>query len=164
MNLRTLLMAALLSTPMLPATMLHAQTAVEPHCTEDKKADHYLCDAAAFQRRLALSKTVRVDTARMDSFGNKRMTDLAGSLGKQIAAKEQRPDLILDLSYIDRSGRIDVGPADVALATLSVYDPSKGAGKRGLIWVETFDGQEDRPWPSIVVDLIRQFRTNALHQ
>jgi hypothetical protein len=30
--------------------------------------------------------------------------------------------------------------------------------------VETFDGQEDRPWPSIVVDLIHQFRANALHQ
>jgi hypothetical protein len=159
MKLPTFLIAVLLCAP-----MLHAQPAAEPHCTADVKADHYVCDAAAFQHRLALSKTVRIDTDRMDLFGNKQMTKLAESLGKQVVAKEQRSNLIFDLSYIDRNGRISVGPADIAIATLSVYDPSRGTGKSGLIWVETFDGQEDRPWPSVVTDIIRQFRTNALHQ
>jgi hypothetical protein len=159
MKLFPFLLAILLCAP-----ALHAQVVVDPHCTADVKADHYICDSTAFQHRLALSKTVRIDTDRMDLFGNKQMTELAESLGKKVAAKEQRPDLIFDLAYIDRTGRINVGPADIAIATLSVYDPAKGAGKRGLIWVETFDGQEDRPWPSVVTDIIRQFRKNALKQ
>ena len=153
---------ALLAGLLLPAA--HAQAVAEPHCTADVKADYYICDAAAFQHRLASASTVRIDTARMDLFGNKQMTSLVQSLGKQVVDKEGRADLIFDLSAIDRNGSINVGPTDIATATLSVYDPSKGAGRRGLVWVETFDNGADRPWPSVIVDLIRQFKANALKQ
>ncbi|WP_212733211.1 hypothetical protein [Terriglobus roseus] len=151
-----------LATIMMPLS--RAQQAVEPHCTADKKVEHYLCDAPAFQRRLSKAHTVRVDADRMDRFGRKEMEKLVADLGKQVVSEGQRPDLIFDIAPIDRSGRIDFGPGDTALATLTVYDPAKGAGRRGIIWVETFDGQEDRPWPTVVVDLIRQFKTNALKQ
>ena len=143
---------------------LHAQQATGAHCTSDKKVEHYLCDAPAFQRRLAAAPTIRVDTDRMDLFARKEMGKLVEGLGKQIATPEQRPDLIFGIAPIDRSGRIDFGPADTAIGILTVYDPAMGAGRRGLIWAETFDGQQDRPWPAVVVGLIRQFQGNALKQ
>jgi hypothetical protein len=162
MRLTTVATLAFATVMLMPAS--HAQQGTDAHCTADKKVEHYLCDAPAFQRRLANAHTVRVDTDRMDLFGHKQMEKLATDLGKQVVPPEQRPDLIFDIAPIDRSGRIDFGPSDMAIATLTVYDPAKGAGRRGIIWVETFDGQQDRPWPTVVVDLIRQFRTNALKQ
>ncbi|AFL89719.1 hypothetical protein Terro_3505 [Terriglobus roseus DSM 18391] len=146
----------------LAAPALRAQSTGEPRCTADKKVEHYLCDAPAFQRRLAAAHTVRIDTGRMDLFARKEMGKLVEGLGKQIVGPEQRPDLIFGIAPIDRSGRIDFGPADMGIGILTVYDPGRGAGRRGLIWAETFDGQEDRPWPTVVVDLIRQFQGSAL--
>jgi hypothetical protein len=144
------------------ASAASAQKPSVPHCTSDQKADHYLCNASAFQRRLDDAHTIRVDADRMDLFARQQMEHLVVRMRKQLSAPEQRPDLIFDMAPIDRSGRINVGPADTALATLNVYDPAMGAGRRGLIWAETFDGQEDRPWPTVVVDLIRQFEEHAL--
>lgn len=139
-----------------------AQQGADAHCTADQKVEHYLCDAPAFQRRLAMAHTIRIDTDRMDLFGHKQMEKLVTDLGKQIVTPGQRPDLVFDIAPVDRSGRIDFGPGDKAIGILMVYDPARGAGRRGLIWAETFDGQEDRPWPAVVVDLIRQFRRDAL--
>ena len=127
--MRLIPMATLALATALQVPVSHAQQATEPHCTADKKVEHYLCDAAAFQRRLAKAHAVRVDTDRMDLFGHKQMVKLATDLGKQIAAPGQRPDLIFAIAPVDRSGRIDFGPGDTALATLTVYDPAKGAGR-----------------------------------
>lgn len=120
--------------------------------------DHYICNREAFQSRLARAQTVAVSVARMELFAQKQVTELAQGLGKEVVTG--KPDLVFELSAIDRSGRIDFGPSDFALATLTVYEPVRGGRRR--IWVETFDGQEDRPWPGTVVDLIRQFKHNAL--
>lgn len=130
-------------------------------CTLDFQ-DHYRCDRDAFQSRLAAAHTVRIDTDRLDLFASRRVQDLVGSLGKTVVAPGQKPDLIFDLSPVDRGGQIDLSPASVALATLSIYDPTHGTGKRRLIWVETFDGQTDRPWPSVVIDLLQKFKEDAL--
>jgi hypothetical protein len=124
--------------------------------------DHYVCNREAFQSRLARAQTVQVSVARMELFAEKQMTELVQSLGKTEVVKGGKPDLIFELSSIDRTGRIDFGPADFALATLTVYEPVRGGRRR--IWVETFDGQEDRPWPGTVIDLIRQFKHDALQQ
>ncbi|MGI4853613.1 MAG: hypothetical protein ACRYF4_06145 [Janthinobacterium lividum] len=132
-----------------------------PGCTLDFQ-DHYRCDLSAFQTRLAASHTVRVDTDRLDLFASRRVQDLIGTLGKTVITSAQRPDLIFDLSPVDRSGQVDLSPANVALATLSVYDPARGSGKRGLIWVETFDGTTDRPWPGVVIELLDKFKKDAL--
>ncbi len=139
-----------------------AQTpAVQPHCNLQFQ-DHYTCDRAAFLKRLDRAHTVRIDADRLDLFGAHAVQELADGLGKQVTGADARPDLIFDLRAVDRSGRIDLGPGDKALATLSIYDPAKGEGNRGLIWVETFDGQEDRPWPTVVTDLLRRFQEHAL--
>jgi hypothetical protein len=124
--------------------------------------DHYICNRDAFQTRLAAAHTVQVSVARMELFAEKEMTKLVQGLGKTEIVKGGKPDLIFELSSVDRSGRIDFGPNDYALATLAVYEPARDGRHR--IWVETFDGQEDRPWPGTVVDLIRKFQQNALGQ
>lgn len=113
-----------------------------------------------FETRLAAARTAQVSVARMELFAQQEMTKLVQSLGKEEVVTGGRPDLIFELSAIDRSGRIDFGPGDFALATLTVYEPVRDGRRR--IWVETFDGQEGRPWPGTVVDLIRQFKRNAL--
>lgn len=124
--------------------------------------NHYRCDRDGFQKRLAAARTVRVDTDRMDLFARKRTEALVESLGKTLALPEQRPDLVFDLAPVDRSGRIDLSPAAVALATLTVYDTATATGERSRIWVETVDGDADKPWPGIVTDLLRKFQSDAL--
>ncbi len=96
----------------------------------------------------------------MDVYGGKQITKLVEGMGKTLVAPEQRADLIFQLTWIDRSGRIDFGPGDIAVARLNVYDPSRGSGERGLVWVETLSGQQDLPWPAMVEQLVHQFQAN----
>lgn len=147
------------------ATATKAQApATPPGCTLDFQ-DHYRCNREGFQQRVAAAHTARVDTDRLDLFAHRRVQDLVDSLGKSAPAPERKPDLVFDLAPVDRSGRIDLSPAAVALATLTVYDTSMGTGPRSRIWVETIDGDADKPWPGIVADLIRKFQADALpHQ
>ncbi|MEZ2347063.1 hypothetical protein [Terriglobus sp. RCC_193] len=149
-----LLIAMLFASAMSP---LCAQKAPQPGCTQ-QKTDYYQCNGDAFQHLLAVSKNVRVDTGRMDSFGRRQMVKLVGDLGKKLVTPEQRPDLVFELTWIDRSGRIDFGPGDVAVARLNIYDPSRGRGEQSLVWVETLTGQQDIPWPSMVTQLRQQFQ------
>lgn len=152
-----LLIAILFVSVMLP---LSAQNAPQPGCTLEK-TDYFQCNSDAFQRLLAVSKSVRVDTGRMDAFGRRQMVKLVANLGKKLAAPEQHVDLVFELTWIDRSGRIDFGPGDVAVARLNIYDPSRGQGERGFVWVETLTGQQDLPWPSMVTQLLQQFQRHV---
>ena len=141
--------------------MAQAPQPARTGCTLDFQ-DHYRCNRDAFQQRLAAAHTARVDTDRLDLFAHTRTQQLVESLGKTVAAPEQRPDLVFDLAPIDRTGQVNLSTAAVALATLTVYDTSLGTGARSRIWVETIDGDADKPWPGIVTDLIRKFQADAL--
>jgi len=154
---RCLLIAMLFVFAMLP---LCAQNAPQPGCTLEK-TDYFQCNSDAFQHLLAVSKGIRVDTGRMDSFGRRQMVKLVADLGKKVVAPEQRADLVFELTWIDRSGRIDFGPGDVAVARLNIYDPSRGRGEQSLVWVETLSGQQDLPWPSMVTQLLQQFQQHV---
>lgn len=143
------------------AMVTQAQQASRSGCTLDFQ-DHFRCNRDAFQKRLAAAHTARIDTDRLDLFAHKRTQELVEGLGKTIAAPEQRPDLVFDLAPIDRTGRVNLSSAAVALATLTVYDTSMGIGARSRIWVETIDGDADKPWPGVVTDLIRKFEADAL--
>ena len=157
-----LLPCALLS--LLAASSTYPQTVATPgdtHCRPVRDSV-YECNREAFQRRLQHARTMRVDTDRLDLYAAGELRRIAPNLGLTAVSGEQKPDLIFDLSAVDHSGRIDFGPADIPLATLSVYDPAKGSGRRSLIWVETFIGQQDRPWPSVVTGLLQQFQDHAL--
>lgn len=140
-----------------------AQTQPAPGCTLSKP-DHYACDKDQFLRLLARSTTVRIDTERMDLFGKKQMSNLLSQLGKQTVMPDQHADLVFELSWVDRSGRIDVGPSDVAVGRLNVYEPSRGQGDRSLVWVETFDSGEQTPWPAVTQALIQQFRRDIVEK
>jgi len=133
---------------------LHAQ---HSGCTLERQ-DYYQCNHDAFQNQLNAVKAVRVDSGRMDVYGRAEVTKLVEGMGKTLVTPSQRADLTFQLTWIDHSGRIDFGPGEVAVARLNVYDPSRGAGERGLVWVETLTGQEDLPWPSMVEQLLRQFK------
>ena len=141
----------------------HAQTPPEAGCTVSSR-DHYDCRRDEFAHLLAQSKTVRVTTGRMDLFGKQQMTGLVNDLGKQPVTGDQHADLVFELEWIDRSGRIDIGPSDVPVGRLNVYDPSRGAGDRGLVWVETFDSGEQTPWPAIAASLIQHFRAHLVEK
>jgi hypothetical protein len=140
-------------------SVLHAQQSSMSGCTLERQ-EYYRCNHDAFQKQLNAAKVVRVDSGRMDVYGRAEVTKLVESMGKTLGTPSQRADLIFQLTWIDRSGRIDFGPGDVAVARLNVYDPSRGAGERGLVWVETLTGQEDLPWPSMVEQLLRQFKAH----
>jgi hypothetical protein len=154
MRRRLFVIMLLASAMLLP---LYAQKTPQPGCTLEK-TDYYQCNDDAFRHLLAVSKSVRVDTGRMDVYGQKQMVKLVANLGKKLVEPEQRPDLVFELTWIDRSGRIDFGPGDVAVARLNVYDPSRGRGDNSLVWVDTLSGQEDLPWPSVVTQLLQQFQ------
>lgn len=140
-----------------------AQTPPEAGCTVSSR-DHYNCRHDEFAHLLAQAKTVRVSTGRMDLFGKQQMTRLVNDLGKQVVTADQRADLVFELEWIDRSGRIDIGPSDVAVGRLNVYDPLRGEGDRGLVWVETFDSGEQTPWPAITASLIQHFRAHLVEK
>lgn len=126
------------------------------------RAKEYQCDRATFQERLRHARTVRIDTDRMDPFAAGELRRMMPGLGLTVATQGSRPDLIVVLAPVDHSGRIDFGPSDMPLATLSLYDPAKGTGPSSLLWVETFTGQQDRPWPSVVTGLLQQFKEHAV--
>lgn len=134
---------------------------VRAGCTLDFQ-HHYHCERDGFQSRLAAARTVRVNTDRMDRFAQTQTDKLVESLGKTLATPEQRPDLVFELVPVDRTGRVDMSPAAVALATFTVYDTAMGTGPQSRIWVETVDGDPDKPWPGIVTDLLRKFQQDAL--
>ena len=128
-SLRSLSLAAWLGLSALAGDTALAQQPARPSCTLDFQ-DHYHCNRDAFQRRLAAAKTARVDTDRLDLFAHRRVQELVEGLGKTVAAPEQRPDLVFDLAPIDRTGRVELSSAAVALATLTVYDTSTGRRSR----------------------------------
>lgn len=159
--LRLLALAVVPALCSMAPVVAQAPAPVPRGCTLDFQ-NHYTCNRDAFQQRLAAAKTARVDTDRLDLFAHKHTQDLVESLGKTVVTPEQRPDLIFDLVPIDRTGRLDLSPAAIPLATLTVYDTSMGAGARSRIWVETIDGDADKPWPGIVTELLRKFQVDAL--
>jgi len=124
------------------------------------RTDHYDCNRDAFLHRLAQAKSIRIHTARMDSYGEGQMQKLVAELGKQVAANGQPFDLIFELVKIDHAGRIEVGPYDISFAYLKVFDPVLGSGDAGLVWAETLDGPSERPWPAAVLDVVKQFRAH----
>jgi hypothetical protein len=150
----------------LMGVMLCLGTAVtltaEPRTTGCKveKEEHFQCNREAFVKRLAEAHVIRTDTGRMDLFAKERTGQLVEKLGKQVAGPDQHADLVFEIDAIDRNGRINVGPGDIPLVRLNVYDPAEGDGNRHLIWVETLDGQPDVPWAADVVELLKRFQAD----
>ncbi len=119
------------------------------------KDEQTTCDWYWFHKTLDSSRTVAVESSNMDRSTGAQLRNLATSLGKTIAATEEAPDLILEVSPATVSG-VDFGPADEEILSLNIY--SGAESQRKLVWVETYRGQKDRPWPANVHAVIAQFQ------
>jgi hypothetical protein len=118
----------------------------------------YTCDWAAFKDKLDGAHNVAVETqSRLDRPVATELRELAQSLGKSVTESQQGADLTFLLIPWEGNG-VEFGPMDQPLATLRIYAPDQETGHRKLVWVETYFGQPDMPWPAEANAAIEQFR------
>jgi hypothetical protein len=98
---------------------------------------------------------VKAEYEDMDRATGSQLKDLAKKLGKSVAKDDEMADLTFTVAPAALSG-VDIGPADEEILELRVYSGASSHGK--LIWVETYRGQKDKPWPANVHAAIEQFR------
>lgn len=134
-----------------------AQSSAAVACQQDK--GRYQCDQTAFMRSLSAAKTVAVETRPFDSNGQQQLGKLATQLGKTVASTNT--DLIFRLERLNPDDTIYYGPNSRDLAALRVYSCGPQGSGGVLIWVEIYNGQPDMPWPTIVYEIIQQFKANT---
>jgi hypothetical protein len=132
-----------------------AQTPSPAACSLEK--GYYHCDQAAFARTLKAAWTVAVESRPINLAANKSLRDLVRALNK--TETSEAPDLTFVLIKAPDTG-INFGPGDRELASLRIYSRGPNGERGQLIWVETLDGQPDMPWPTVVYDLIQQFKAS----
>jgi hypothetical protein len=118
---------------------------------------YYHCDHAAFERYLKEAKTVAVESQPSNLATNRALADLVRTLDKTETV--ENADLTFVLIKAPDAG-IYFGPNDRELASLHIYARVRQDGRGQLIWVESFNGQPDTPWPTAVHDLIQQFKAS----
>jgi hypothetical protein len=144
-------MATLLAA--LSPVTISAQTISSTPCTLHEQV--YTCDKASFAATLKQARIIAIEAQPRDQAAAAQLKQLVTSLGKTFAPNTA--DLTFRLTRTESSG-VFIGPAGAPLAILSVYaqavDPSRGP----LLWLETFTGQPDMRWPSIIHATIQQFQ------
>jgi hypothetical protein len=133
--------------------MAQAQPSVNPGCTTEH--GQTTCSWYWFQKSLDTAHIVRAEYGEMDRGTGSQLKDLAKELGKTVAKKDEPADLTLTVVPATISG-VDIGPADEEILELRIYSGGNSQGK--LIWVETYRGQKDKPWPANVHAAIAQFQ------
>ncbi len=149
---------ALLVAAQLPST-LRAQTVTSPisdlpACTV--KGSSYVCSRPALLQALAAAHTVVLVSQPANHASDAALASLAKSLGKTIDPGKPA-DLTLRLTPIEPAG-VTVGPGTVDLAMLNIFLPASGDPTARLLWSETYNGNPDLPWPTVVNALVRQFK------
>jgi len=134
-----------------------AQAPASLGCTQSK--GYYHCNDVAFLAYLKNANTVTVESKPFDRGTMKSLSDLARAMNKTEApqAAEQPADLTIVLEKTPEEGMF-YGPGGRELASLYVYSKSRQGTLGQLIWVEEFFGQPDMPWPTVVYNIIRQFK------
>jgi hypothetical protein len=135
---------------------IDAQAATGPGCTQNGCV--YTCSRFAFQTALREAQSVSIETQPRDRTARSQLREFLKSLGKTVQPAEQPTDLTFVLIPPDFDGVI-IGPADRELGNLRIYGPTVDGQRGSLIWAETFRGQPDMPWPSVVHALISQFQS-----
>lgn len=113
------------------------------------------CDWYWFQKALDAAHIVKAEYSERDRPTGSQLKDLVKTLGKSVAKDDETPDLTLTVQEAPVAG-VDVGPADVEILELRAY--SNVNGQKKLVWVETYRGQKDKPWPANVHAAIAQFQ------
>jgi hypothetical protein len=137
--------------------VVHAQSYAVAGCPQVK--GRYQCDQSAFVKTLAVARTVAVETQPFDRNGERQLTELATHLGKTASA--ENADLVFRLEKIDPDRNVYYGPNGRELAAIRVYSHGSPDAHGPLIWIETFVGQPDMPWPTVVHELIQQFKADT---
>jgi hypothetical protein len=112
------------------------------------------CNWHAFHHLLNSAHIIAVEHGNIDRFTGKQLAELAERLGKTVASPDRPGDLTFVVVPASEHG-IDIGPADQPILELQIYSGPTSRGQ--LLWVETFRGDPDRPWPSSVHSVIEQF-------
>lgn len=113
------------------------------------------CNLYWLRKALGEAHTVKAEYGERDRATGAQLKDLAKSLGKTVAAPDEPADLTFTVAPAPASG-VDIGPADEEILEFKVFSGSDAQKK--LIWVETYRGQKDVPWPANVHAAIEQFR------
>ncbi|HMF64774.1 MAG TPA: hypothetical protein VK608_11855 [Edaphobacter sp.] len=132
-----------------------AQTISSTPCTLNKQV--YTCDEASFASTLKQARTIAIEAQPRDQAAAAQLKQLVTSLGKTLAP--DTADLTFRLTRTEPSG-VYIGPAGAPLAILSVYAQAADGSRGPLLWLETFTGQPDMRWPSIIHATIQQFQEN----
>ena len=119
----------------------------------------YKCDHTAFVQSLSAARTVALETRPYDRNGQRELAELAVHLGKTIATTNA--DLLFRLERPDLQSPIYYGPNSRVLAVLRIYSRGKQGSRGPLIWTESLTGQPGLPWPIVVHQIIRQFRSDT---
>jgi hypothetical protein len=120
----------------------------------------YTCNWERFREVLAAAKTVHVETQGTDRPTLAQLRKLAEELGKTVVGPDEAADMTFLLIPMPSTG-VEIGPAGQPLATLRIYSNGEGMGGRQLVWAEVVTDQADKPWGSIVYELIAQFRARV---
>jgi hypothetical protein len=136
------------------AASLPAQVAPLVACTQVKGETR--CDDASFSAALKAAKTVAVSSQPASPASDHALERLAHDLGKTVSP--DAADLSFELVRQEQGG-IFYGPGDRELATLRIYAHGTRGERGPLVWVETYLGQPDMPWPSVAQQALQQFKS-----
>lgn len=150
---RTLVVLFALFSPALALTQQQPPPTVD--CSLE--SGHYTCTRSVLLHRFAEAHTVAIATEPRSRMAQAQLTHFIESLDKQVVPDGQQADITLHLVRAPSDG-VEVGPSDMDLATLRVFWSRHGNDRSHLIWVETYRGQVDRPWPAVVNGLTSQFQ------
>jgi hypothetical protein len=123
-------------------------------CVLDKHT--YVCSFGGFHHVFHRSKTIAIEADPRDHAALNQLNELVVALNRTVAPAGQG-DLIFAVLPVDHGGVI-IGPGDVDMATLRIYERGPDGTRGEMLWAETYRGQSDRPWPATVHALLRQFQ------
>ncbi len=124
------------------------------------QAKNYLCSKPNLQQALAATHTVAIVSQPANHASDAALASLARSLGKATATGDEASlaELTFRLTPIEPAG-VTVGAGTVDLAMLNIFVAAHGNPTARLLWSETYNGNPDMPWPSVVNALTRQFKS-----
>jgi hypothetical protein len=149
--MKNLTLLAMCSILIVGSAGLHAQNN-QAGCTIER--EQATCNWTAFRKALDAAHTAKPEYRDRDKSTGMQLKDLVTKLGKNVPQDGGAADLTLTVIPANATG-IDMSSADKEILELHIYAGT--SDPQNLIWVETYIGQRDRPWPANVQSTIAQF-------
>jgi hypothetical protein len=144
------------------AVLFSVQTVAAKAQKEPSSADcsiegkRLTCDRIDFLKSFAEARILALESQPKNRIADKQLASLARSLGEQVMTGLPA-DMTLRLVRPAITG-VAIGPHEMELASLRVFSTKAGSEASHLLWVETYRGQADMPWPMVVRALLQQFQ------